>query len=287
MTLIAAFKCYEGILFCADSQETLGNPAPEGWEGYRCQVDKIEPNFDGQYHWVAGGAGSADLVDGFTDRLKDEISTWREKYDTPTLKQKLREIVIDYNQNEAAVAWLNGDAIDFLVALRHVDAGSDPVLFKTGQSVREVRDFALIGWDEGIYKHFARRLYKHRAGEKKTRHLNSANRALMVGTYLMMLGRNTSNNIGPPTVVVKVFNNFVREESTETITNIEGKLETFGQILEDVILNCSDADMANREFPGYLGNIEKQLTALREQYFGPIKGGFVHFWQPPKKDESS
>jgi hypothetical protein len=287
MTLIAAFKCYEGILFCADSQETLGNPTPDGWEAYRCQVDKISPNFDGDYHWVAGGAGNGELVDCFTDRLKDEISTWRGKYDVPTLKQKLKEIVLDYNQHEAALAWKEGDGIDFLIALRHVDAGSDPVLFKTGQSVREVRDFALIGWDEGIYKHFARRLYRNQVGDKKSRHMNSANRALMVGAYLMMLGRNTSNNIGPPTVVVKVFNNVVREESPETLTNIEGKLETFGQILEDVILHCSDADMAQREFPGYFDNIERELTALREHYFGPIDKPFIHFWQPPTKDDSN
>jgi hypothetical protein len=280
VTLIAAFRCYEGIVFCADSQETLGNPTPQGWENYRCTVDKIEPQFDGQYHWVAGGAGDADLVDGFTDRLKDEISQWREKYEVATLKQKLREIVLDYNQNEAARMWDGGDALDFLIALRHADAGSDPVLFKTGRSVRTIRDFALIGWDQGIYKHFMRRLYKDREGQKRTRHFNSANRALLVGAYLMMLGRQTSNNIGPPTVVVKVFNNFVREESPETLTNIEGKLEAFSRILEDVTLHCSDADLANHLFPAYLDNIERQLMNLREQYFGPTRGGYVHLFQP-------
>lgn len=70
VTLIAAFRTSEGVVICA---ETLGNPTPQGYENYRCSVNKLQPQTDGAYQWVCGGSGDGDLVDDFVDRLKDEI----------------------------------------------------------------------------------------------------------------------------------------------------------------------------------------------------------------------
>ena len=288
MTLIAAFKCYDGAVIVADSQETLGIYAPQGYGDYRCRVDKIRPQRAGQYWLVVGGAGDGDLVDGFCDRLKDTVAGWQEKHDAPTIKERVRQLLLDFNRNELAASGLADEKLDFIICIKHLDPGPDPVLLKAGKTIRPIDDYALVGWEEGIYKHFIDRLYKYQADNKDTRDRNTGNRALLVGIYVMMLARSTSNVIGPPTVAIRARTSSVREEPLENIQLIERRLESFSNILEDLTLWCPYPDISQVEFPGYLDKIEQQLLALREQYFGPfVRGSLI---QPPiieDKDDGS
>src|SRR6266404_1434242 len=89
VTLIAAFKCLEGVVICADSQETLSVITPDGPADYRCQVTKIRPEIAGQYYVVGGGAGDGDLIEAFTDRLLAEVQSWEGVLDAPTIKEKV------------------------------------------------------------------------------------------------------------------------------------------------------------------------------------------------------
>lgn len=288
MTLIAAFKTYEGAVIVADSQETLGIYAPQGFGDYRCRVDKLRPQKAGQHWLVVGGAGDGDLVEGFTDRLLDRVTGWTEKKDAASIKDEVRLELLDFHRNEVATSGLAGDPLDFIICIKSLEPGTDPVLLKAGKStVRPITGYALVGWEQGIYDHFIDRLYKNQTGSKDTRDRNTGNRALLVGIYLMMLARSTSNVVGPPTVAIRITTHYMREEPLASIEIVEKRLESFARILEDVTLWCPDPDVPNHEFPGYLDNIEKQLMDLREQYFGPIKRGYVHvLTQPPYIPES-
>jgi hypothetical protein len=290
VTLIAAFKTYDGAVILADSQETLGIYAPQGFGDYRCRVDKIRPQRAGQYWLVVGGAGDGDLVDGFTERLADEIAAWPAGLDADKVKAEIRSTLLKYNQDEVSAANLTDSKLEFIICVKQLEPGADPLLFRAGKSITRIDGYALIGWEDGIYKHFVDRLYKNQAGSKDTRNRNSGNRALLVGLYVMMLARSTSNVIGPPTVAIHARSSGLVEIPQESVELIEKRLESFARILEDVTLWCPDPDVPNREFPGYLDNIEKQLLDLREQYFGKINRGVVI--QPPyildeeKGDES-
>lgn len=97
VTLIAAFKCSDGVVVCADSQETLGLPLPsDDYAGYRVNVDKIEPRQIGHYEVTIGGAGHGPLVEGFTEALADQIETWPDSLDSGGLKARLRTVLLDY-----------------------------------------------------------------------------------------------------------------------------------------------------------------------------------------------
>jgi hypothetical protein len=104
MTLIAAFRTYEGVVICADSQETLSKPTPYGWGNYRCRVNKIERQDAGEYELVIGGAGNASLVDGFTDVFIDAVASWDGGLDEPTLKSKIQLEVSNYHRNIVALS---------------------------------------------------------------------------------------------------------------------------------------------------------------------------------------
>jgi hypothetical protein len=278
LTLVAAFRCYEGVIICADSQETLSIPVSDIYAEYRCQVDKIDIQHLNNYDLAAGGAGHGPLIDGFHDQLSDAVRTWDAGLDATTLKEKIRQLLFTYHRNEVALCASADKDICFIVCLKHRAAGRDPMLWYTsGPTIRAVESHVLIGWEEPIYRHFVDRLYR---GSN-----DGANRALIVGLYVMLLGKSTSNVIGGRTKVIKVTPNVIREESADSIAEVERRMETFARILEDVTLWCPDASVSNHEFPAYLDNIEKQLMSLREQYFGPTAGGFIHHWQPPTRDE--
>jgi hypothetical protein len=272
VTLIVALKCAEGVIICADSQETLSVPIPQGYADYRCQVDKIKIQHLNHYDLVVGGAGHGPLVEGFSDQLIDAVRSWDADLDVATIKDKIRQLLFDFHRNEVALSAAYDREIDFIVCLKHRAAGRDPMLWLTaGPTIRNVDSHILLGWEEPIYRHFVDRLYK---GAN-----DGPNRALLVGLYVMLLGNSTSNVIGGPTKVIRVTPNTISELTTDTIAEVERRMETFARILEDVTLWCPDASVPNYEFPGYLDNVEKQIMALREQYFGPINRGVL--LQPP------
>src|SRR5687768_17604375 len=68
VTLIAAFRCDDGLVLCADSLETLdGVPVP---------VRKLEPLDCGAYWLAVGGSGNGDLIDGFNESLQLDVEQW-------------------------------------------------------------------------------------------------------------------------------------------------------------------------------------------------------------------
>lgn len=277
VTLIVAFRHYEGALICADSQETLSVPTPDGYQAYSCQVSKIRVEFAREYDAVIGGAGDGALVDCFRDNLVDEIKSWDANLDTPTIKESLRQFVFDFHRNEVALSQSEDKNIAVIVCLKHRAAGKDPLLYEIrGSTVREVESYSMIGWEEGVYKHFIERLYKGPNDGK--------NRALLVALYVMLLAKSTSTQIGNPIKAILVTPNVIREEDHATIEEVERRIESFARILEDVALWCPDASVPNHEFPGYLANIEAQLMTLREKYFGPNDKTLVYLINPDLSD---
>src|SRR5690348_8012987 len=89
VTLIAAFRCLEGVVICADSQETS--------DYRRGHVNKVA-RLDGErYQAVIAGAGEwGVLVDGLAENLIEEIETWPEDYGKRNIKRKITATVKDY-----------------------------------------------------------------------------------------------------------------------------------------------------------------------------------------------
>jgi hypothetical protein len=57
MTLIAAVRYADGVVMCADAQETVGD--------YRRAVQKISPFETGDYQVMVAGSGHAQLIESF------------------------------------------------------------------------------------------------------------------------------------------------------------------------------------------------------------------------------
>jgi len=248
-------------VICADSQETLTIPIPDGYADYRCRVDKIKPQATPNYTFVMGGSGDAALIDIFTDRFANAVWAWEAGLDGTTLRERVNDLVIAFYRDTVPLSTAEDKRVAFMLCVKPNTPGLDPYLWEIrGPGVIPIDHYSLIGWEEGIYKHFADRLYK----DPKS----SANRALLVGLYLMTLGKSTSNVIGGPTKAITVSSHGVMEIDTDSITTIENRIESFAKILEDLTLWCPDPSLPNREFPGYLEGVERELIELRERHFG-------------------
>ena len=118
MTLIAAFRCAEGVVLCADSQETVD--IPERGQ-YRVRVEKIKPQDAGEYQVVIGGAGDGSLVDGFTDTFVERVAQWQGKLDGLEIKTRIKQLLHDYHRNEIALsrAFEDDKFLSFVICVKH------------------------------------------------------------------------------------------------------------------------------------------------------------------------
>src|SRR6266404_4420638 len=90
MTLIAAFRCSEGAVLCADTMESV--------EGFRMPVHKLETQ-DCRNYWLAiAGAGNSDLIDGFAYALELDIGAWEDGYTDDVIGAKIRHVLVEYHQ---------------------------------------------------------------------------------------------------------------------------------------------------------------------------------------------
>jgi hypothetical protein len=280
VTLIAAFRTSEGVVICADSQETLGNPTVDGYANYRCRVNKLEPQLDGEYHWVAGGSGDGDLVDGFIERLRDDIASWPGGLDLPNIKSGLLASLLTYRANEVAVSGIAHEQLDFLICIKPV--GGDPLLFKAGKSVRLIKDYALIGWDEGIYRHDVQRFYRENAGGLPS---------ILLGIHVLLLAMATNNNIGPPIKVIVVTRNGISEIEQRRVSELSKRVEIFNQMIDQITLDLSDTCVPIQEFRDRVTRFRDNAVILHDHYINShVWGSFLQVlgdktWKPDPVQE--
>jgi len=141
MTLIAAFRCHESVVICADSQETAGH--------YRVSVDKTAPQDAGEYQVVVGGSGDyGSLIDGLAENLVEEVRTWEGNLGIKRIKSEVRGIVKDYYDDEVASFPLQqGDnkEMRFIFCLRRKTDGSILLWELNGTAMTTVSTYSLIG----------------------------------------------------------------------------------------------------------------------------------------------
>ena len=270
MTLIAAFRCAEGVVLCADSQETIGD--------YRVHVDKIAPISLGAYQAVIGGAGHGQLVDGFAERVSEEMQTWKAGLQQRAIKAKIATLLLDYYRNEVAADPSSPEdkQMRFLFCVRDPRSGRVYLWHSMSSSVITVDRYSLIGWDEAIYKHEVKRLYHENA---------PALRCILLGVHLFSLGKATSNYIGGPTQIVGLLDTSrwakahpkIRQayelatksvwvEDPQRVSELEERMTTLDATMSKLLLDCADTTIHSKIFAENLEQFKKRMLELREGY---------------------
>jgi hypothetical protein len=114
VTLIAGFKCTDGFVLCADSQET--------YKGYRVSVQKLVPRRCGSFDLALAGSGNnGDLIDALINRVHDNLSSATDIHTLPDLKKFMRREMLDFKKEEAADFSRDDKSMDFVIGARTID----------------------------------------------------------------------------------------------------------------------------------------------------------------------
>jgi hypothetical protein len=193
MTLIAAFKCINGYVICADSQDTVG--------GRRAPVVKVNPFTAGNFQIAAGGSGeNGELIDSFVRCLEENLS----ESSIRTLSELapfIRRELLDFRREEAAYYSRKDLQMQFIVAARSIDPPNVQVWRTAAARLIPVNTYALVGWDEELYRHIAKRLHSPTM---------SFGQGIFIVLYLFSIAEKTSNYIIRPFSVV-----FANEDSID------------------------------------------------------------------------
>jgi hypothetical protein len=257
VTLIAAFSCSDGVVICADSQETLGLPLPsDDYAEYCVNVDKIEPRQVGHYDVIIGGAGHSALVEGFTEALSDQIETWPASLDSGGLKAKLRTVLLDYHQHEVAVCPARDKEIHFLICIkdRHSASAEVHTFLTRTTSITRVKTYAIVGWEEAIYRHDIERHYKEN---------QQSTFSMLVGVHVLLLAGKTSNNVGGPTKIVVAASSGFRELKADDVKELEHRINNFDAALDALRLRLCDTSIPLDRFQQHISDFATVVEDLR------------------------
>ena len=250
VTLIAAFRCRDGVVLCADEQETVGD--------IRVAVNKLKPEDAGaNYQLAIAGSGNSDLIDGFAYKLKLDVAGWDVDADERLVYGYLQSAVQDYHENE--VKYYPADSADdklnhFLVCIRPNNR-SDIFLWELrGTAIVPVADYTLMGVTASIYQHELKRLYPDK--EKIDRA-----QAMTLAVHLFSLAKATSNYIGGQTRIVFVGPDGMDLRPSEDVAKIEQRIDEINRSLGSIML-----EMANLE--GSEVRVEKAFKLFREEILG-------------------
>jgi len=141
MTLVAGFRCQDGLILCADTQETITGYA-------KIDTDKLSGMIAVAGCVYVGGTGDSDLIDMAVDALTDHfvmdrcpVDDWRgvEK----EIKKVLTPLFQDQTQRNSFLAPEERPYAELLIACRAKDGKT--MLKVSGTKVRRVQKAQCIG----------------------------------------------------------------------------------------------------------------------------------------------
>lgn len=253
MTLIVAMKCVNGVVVCADTQETYG--------GYRVSVNKIAPVDAGKYQVVIGGAGLGGLIDAFADDFVDAVNDWPKGLDEKAIKIRIRNLLREFHKQEVSLHPAQDKILDFIICVK-AKQSSDTFLWQTdGPGVLSVQTYALIGWEIPLYKHELGRLYQPDLRIEK---------GVAIGIFLFSLAKATSNYIGGDTQVIIVDKNGMALREQKEVRQREEHVKEFNDVVAEILLACIDKGIDLKAFDGLIEVFGHRALELRDQYIPSI-----------------
>ncbi|MGB7282168.1 MAG: hypothetical protein WBE13_07900 [Candidatus Acidiferrum sp.] len=250
VTFISAFRCNEGIVLGADSQETYGD--------YKLTVDKLKPIHVGDYQVALGGCGIGDLVDSLCDHASEWVEDWHvesEREILHLLRPKVREF---YQVEVSAYPGKQSDKrITALLCIKHTKCSSSFLFELRGSTVRKAPEFSLIGWDLPILQHFVRRLYKPSM---------PISQGVLLTLYLFSLVSSTVTVVGGETRILIARDNGIWIHDRLFVEKIQENIRIFTALIDKLVLSCPDTSLSTEQFESLMKEFMDTTRHIRKEY---------------------
>jgi 20S proteasome alpha/beta subunit len=247
MTYIAAFHCQNGIVMCADTQETRGE--------YKNYVEKIEIIEDLSYPLAIGGAGVDDIIKPFMQEVTDRVKESKPKKKSE-LKEVIRSAIKEVYEKDVPVLVVKKQHLTphFLIAAKPSD--DELCIFPViGRRLYgEVRK-AIIGYPSSYNNGLLDRLYRNDLPMQQ---------AVMLATYLVSQSKKFDDGVGGDTQVVIVRDNGAWIDDPQYVKQSEVFIGQFLQLIDELFLNCVDSSIPpSSVFPQKLEEFGDRVKKLR------------------------
>lgn len=256
MTLIAALKCLNGVVVCADTQETCGD--------YRVSVNKIAPIEAGKYQVIIGGAGElGGLIDTFTDDFVRAVNGWQRGLDEQAIRTKIRQLLLNFHKEEVSLYPPPSDKrLEFIICVKDKQSPNAFLWQTDGSGVQSIQNWALMGWDAPLYKYELGRLYRPDLRTEK---------GVAVGIFLFSLAKATSNYIGGDTQIIIVDRNGMELRGQNEVRQREEHVKEFNNAVAQIVLACIDKGIDIKTFDELVEEFGHRALELRDQYIPSIR----------------
>jgi len=222
-------------------------------------VEKIRPRDANLYDLCFGGAGQiGDLIDALGNAIEREVIRWDKPYSEDEARRLLENEVVLFNsrQVEAYPAHPDDKVIQFIICLRDKTSHAIYLWKVSGSTVEPIKDHDLIGWNEPVYKHEAKRLYQN---------VTNKITAMTVGLHVLSFGKATATSIDKPFQVIGVSPALgMWEEPQDVVEELEAKVRGVNETLGRLITLAPDVNTNETTFNYALGVFERAMRGLRE-----------------------
>jgi 20S proteasome alpha/beta subunit len=249
MTYIAAFGCKDGIVMCADTQETVGSN--------KDYSEKISIVDDLSYPLAIGGAGYGPLIDCMTDEIIE-----RAKAEQPASKKALKALItaalreVYANDLPALTTRRIDKAPQLLIAAKTSEDGF--CIYQTaGRRVVGEISRGIIGFSTAYNMNLLRRLHQPSLPMQQ---------AVMLAVYLVSQSKQLDDGVGFDTRVAVITNNGAWIDDPEYIAEAEKRVEEFLKLTDEMFLTCIDVSIAPSDHIVKNTLLTQRIDALRERY---------------------
>jgi hypothetical protein len=250
MTLIAAFKCTNGYVICADTQETV-----DGY--YRVSVEKLRPKKCGNFQIAIAGSGISRLVDDCARGLEGSI----ENATISTLTQLenlIRRKLESFNSKKFVCNVPIEDRPTFIITAQSSNPPSLQVWKTEISELNPISDDPMLaGWDHQMYIHIAQRLHSPTM---------SIVQGMFVGLYLLSIAENTSNLIRHPFTVIFANENGLQLQSKEDVDRWSQQIDLFSRRMDNLFLASIDPDISREDLQKSVFNFGIQIAEIRHSF---------------------
>jgi DNA-directed RNA polymerase subunit RPC12/RpoP len=257
VTLIAAWRCPNGIVIHADSQETV--TMEDGVE-YRNTVQKIEPLNVGNYRVVISGAGNAALTVSFIEKIKRRLGSDPSE-GLKAFVSLFEDELSAFYSNDVALCPDSDKTIQFVVAAVSTRTSECEAWVTKNTTLCPIADNELSGWGETLYKEVANKFYRRDM---------TIHQAVLAGIYLLTLAEGTSNYVRSPFKVAVIRENGVWMEPDENVHEIADRLRDYEQRLNDIFLACADTSIHVHKLEQMLVEFANAVLGLHRTHIDRI-----------------
>jgi hypothetical protein len=256
MTLIASIRCKEGIVLCADAQETVGS--------YRVAVQKIIPFSVAGCQLIIAGSGHADLIDSFVMAAHDAIAArGTAGCDIKGLRSLLHDTLVDFYAKDVRLCPdpKRTKRMRLFIAAHIAHTKQYEVWLTKNTRLQPIGKHELIGWDEPLYKVSMKRFYHDNI---------PLTQAALAATYVLTIAKETSLYVGGELSLAIVKDSGIWMEEQQYIKTLEERLKTYENYTTQLLLGCADTSVYSTTLAAWMDQLGKLVRSLHEQQINAV-----------------